>query len=126
ETVTPLESNMGWVLALEPADRAFVGRNVVEARKAEGPRQRLCGVVLEAKGVLRAGQALVADGAEIGTLTSGAFSPTLGKGIGLARVDAAFAPGKAGREGVAVSIRGKVLPVRLVRPPFVRNGSPRV
>lgn len=83
-------------------------------------------MVLEAKGVLRAGQTLVADGAEIGTLTSGAFSPTIGKGIGFARIDAAFAPGKAGREGVAVSIRGKELPVRLVRPPFVRNGSPRV
>ncbi len=126
ETVTPLESNMGWVLALDPSDRAFVGREAVEARKAEGVRQRLCGVVLEAKGVLRGGQALVADGVEIGTLTSGAFSPTLGKGIGLARVDAAFAPGRAGREGLAVAIRGRELPVRLVRPPFVRNGSPRV
>lgn len=126
ETVTPLESMMGWVLALEPADRDFIGRAAVEARKADGVRQRLCGVVLEAKGVLRGGQTLVADGAEIGTLTSGAFSPTLGKGIGLARVDAAYAPGKAGREDVAVAIRGKELPVRLVRPPFVRNGSPRV
>ena len=126
ETVTPLESNMGWVLALDPPDRDFLGRGVVEARKAEGVRQRLCGVVLDAKGVLRSGQTLVADGAEIGTLTSGAFSPTLGKGIGFARVDAAFAPGKTPREGVSVAIRGKELPVRLVRPPFVRNGEPRV
>ena len=126
ETVTPLEANMGWVLALEPGDRDFVGRTAVEARRAEGVRERMCGVVLEAKGVLRGGQSLVADGAEIGTLTSGAFSPTIGKGIGLARVDAAFAPGKTPREGVAVAIRGRELPVRLLRPPFVRNGSPRV
>ena len=126
ESVTPLESNMAWVLALDPETRTFAGRAAVEARKAAGVEQRLCGVVLAAKGVLRGGQALVADGVEIGTLTSGAFSPTLGKGIGLARVDAAHAPGKSGREGVEVAIRGKTLPVRLVRPPFVRNGSSRV
>ena len=123
ESVTPLESNMAWVLALDPADRVFAGRGEIEARKAAGVQQRLCGVVLESKGVLRAGQALRAEGREIGTLTSGAFSPTLGRGIGLARIDAAWAPGKAGRDGVGVEIRGKELPVRLVRPPFVRKGK---
>ena len=125
-SVTPLESNMGWVLALDPADRAFAGRAEIESRKAAGVRQRLCGVVLEAKGVLRVGQALRAEGREIGTLTSGAFSPSLGCGIGLARIDAVWAPGKAGRHGVTVEIRGKELPVRLVRPPFVRNGKAQV
>ena len=122
-TVTPLESNMAWVLALDPADRGFLGRAEVEARRAAGVQQRLCGVVLEAKGVLRGGQGLRGDGREIGALTSGAFSPTLGRGIGLARIDAGWAPGKGGRGGVSVDIRGKELPVRLVRPPFVRNGK---
>ena len=126
EAVTPLESNMAWVLALDTPGRDFAGRAVIEQRKAQGVAHRLVGVVLDDRGVLRAGQALVAEGREIGVLTSGAFSPTIGKGIGLARIESAFAPGKTPREGIKVAIRGRELAVRLLRPPFVRAGKVRI
>jgi len=118
--VTPLESNIGWTVAWKPAERAFVGRAALERQRAEGVARRLIGVVLEGKGVLRAGQEVLAEGERVGALTSGAYAPTLACGIGLARLDAAAAaPGRS----VAVRMRGREQPAHLVKPPFVRNGE---
>ena len=124
-STTPLESNMGWVVAMKPEDRDFIGRAALEAQKAGGVPRRLVGVVLEGRGVLRGEQILFDGDVAIGTLTSGAFSPTIGCGIGLARVDADAAPGKTPRPA-EVEIRGKRQPVRLLKPPFVRGGEPRI
>ncbi len=121
DSVTPLESNMGWSVAWEPADRAFIGRPALEAQKAAGSHARLVGVVLAAKGVLRAHQRIQLDGGlPDGELTSGSWSPTLGCAIGLARV-----PAGAG-DSCHVEIRGKLLPARLVRPNFVRFGESQI
>jgi aminomethyltransferase len=73
--------------------------------------------VLEGKGVLRNHQKLYQDGREVGEITSGGYSPTLERAIGLARIEA-DADGD-----LTTTIRGKRLPVRLVKPPFVRNGK---
>ncbi len=113
ETVNPLECGLGWTVALEPAERDFVGRKALEQAV---PRFRRAGLVLEERAVLRAGQPLATD-AGAGTVTSGGFSPTLGRSIGLARV-----PSEAPKAGWYVEIRGKSLPVRCVDPPFVRYG----
>ncbi len=121
ESVTPLESNMGWSVAWEPAGRDFIGRAALEKQKAAGDHARLRGVVLAAKGVLRAHQRVqTGDGLPDGELTSGSWSPTLGCAIGLARV-----PAGAG-DTCHVEIRGKLLPARLVRPCFVRSGEPQI
>lgn len=117
ESVTPLESNLGWTIVWEPRERRFIGRDALEAQRAGGVRRKLAGVVLEDKGVLRAHQPVVIDGSRQGELTSGTFSPTLGRSIGLARV-----PVGAG-ERCQVEVRGRHLAARLVRPPFVRNGK---
>lgn len=126
ETVTPLESAMGWSVAWKPEDRDFCGRDALAAQKADGVPRRLVGVVLTGRGVLRAGQRVLDGELPIGTLTSGAYSPTLGCGIGLARLEAD--PVKAiGMGGaVTVDIRGKPVAAKLVRPPFVRNGASRI
>ena len=76
----------------------------------------MVGLVLDEKGVLRHGQAVFTAAGE-GEILSGTFSPTLGKAIALARVPA----GDTG--AVEVDIRGKRLPVRVVRYPFVRDGA---
>lgn len=116
ETVTPLESNLGWSVAWEPTGRRFVGRAVLELQRKEGVQQLLRGLVLEERGVLRPQQAVIfPDGSE-GVITSGSFSPTLAQGIALARVPADHAP------DCAVIIRDKQVPARVVRPPFVRDG----
>jgi aminomethyltransferase len=117
ETTSPLVSNMGWTVAWEPADRKFIGRAALEAEKAAGPAQKLVGLVLEDKGVLRGHQKVIVEGIGEGETTSGTFSPTLGHAIALARVPAATG------DTAVVEVRKKLLNVRVVRPPFVRNGK---
>jgi len=119
EGVTPLESGLAWTVAFDPPEREFIGRAALERQRAAGVARRLVGLVLEGRGVLRAHQP-VSDGEREGELTSGSFAPTLGAAIGLARVPEGFG------ERCEVSIRGRALPARVVRPPFVRNGRPRV
>ncbi|MGE0082735.1 MAG: glycine cleavage system aminomethyltransferase GcvT [Thiohalomonadaceae bacterium] len=115
EDVSPLEAGLAWTVAFEPADRDFVGRVALEAQQAAGPSRELVGLVLEDQGVLRAHQRVLTDNGE-GEITSGSFSPTLGRAIAFARVPA----GTGGR--CRVEVRGRLLAARVVKPPFVRNG----
>ncbi len=116
EQVSPLESGLAWTVAFEPQNRDFIGRAVLDAQKAGGIPRKLVGLLLEDRGVLRSHQKVV-TGAGDGELTSGTFSPTLERSIGFARIPAA-----AG-ELLQVDIRGKLLPARVVKLPFVRNGK---
>jgi aminomethyltransferase len=116
ESVSPLESGLAWTVAFDPRDRDFVGRAALEAQRMQGVARKLVGLVLEDRGVLRSHQKVVSQAGE-GELTSGTFSPTLERSIGLARVPAATA------ERVQVDIRGKLLPARIVKYPFVRMGK---
>jgi aminomethyltransferase len=120
ETVTPLEAALGWTVAWEPVDRDFIGRAALEKQRAEGASRKLVGLVLEGKGVLRNHQKIIAGGAGEGEVTSGSFSPTLQRAIAFARI-----PGDAAGD-CEVDIRGKRLPVRIVKPPFVRNGKAQI
>ncbi|MDN5848967.1 MAG: glycine cleavage system aminomethyltransferase GcvT [Nitrococcus sp.] len=115
ETVTPLECGLAWTVAWGPAERDFIGREALEAQRRAGVQHKLVGLVLEARGVIRAHQGVRA-GELAGTVTSGSFAPTLGKSIGLARV-----PIDIG-ERCEVEIRDRFLPARVVKPPFVRRG----
>ncbi|HEY7377757.1 MAG TPA: glycine cleavage system aminomethyltransferase GcvT [Steroidobacteraceae bacterium] len=119
ETTHPLESGLGWTVAWEPADRDFVGRATLARIRAQGCARRLVGLLLEERGVLRSHQRVVTTAGD-GETTSGTFSPTLERSIGLARVPAGTG------ERVQVDIRGKLLAARVVKPPFVRNGRPLV
>ena len=118
ETTTPLESALGWTVAWEPSNRDFIGRSVLETQRANKPASKLVGLVLEDRGVLRHGQTVFAgDNLPEGIITSGSFSPTLGKSIAFARV-----PAQTG-ERCEVEIRGKRLAAKVVKPPFVRFGK---
>ncbi len=117
EDVSPLAANMGWTIAWEPAERDFVGRAALEQQRAQGDLPKLVGLVLEERGVLRAHQVVRVNGVGDGEITSGSFSPTLGKSIALARVPAGTG------ERAEVEIRGKWYPVRVVQPTFVRHGK---
>ena len=114
EDVTPLESGLAWTVAMKD-DREFIGRPVLERQRQEGLRRKLVGLVLEGRGVLRPGQIVLTPAGE-GVTTSGSFSPTLQRAIAFARVPAEAAECR-------VEIRGKELPARMVKPPFVRNGE---
>jgi aminomethyltransferase len=118
ETVTPLESGLDWTVDFTDAERDFIGRAALQARRAAGVPRQLVGLKLTDKGVLRAHQKVsTAHGA--GEITSGTFAPTLGGSIALARVPAGVAPG----ERVEVDLRGRPAAAQVVKYPFVRNGK---
>ncbi|HYG06569.1 MAG TPA: glycine cleavage system aminomethyltransferase GcvT [Stenotrophomonas sp.] len=115
ETVTPYEAALAWTVALDE-DRDFIGRDVLQAQQASGAPRQMIGLVMDEKGVLRHGQKVLTAQGE-GEILSGTFSPTLGKAIAFARVPA----GEPGQ--VRVDIRGREVPVRVVKFPFVREGQ---
>ncbi|MBV27199.1 MAG: glycine cleavage system protein T [Gammaproteobacteria bacterium] len=115
ETTSPLISNIGWTVAWEPAERGFIGRYALQGERT-APAHKLTGIILEDKGVLRHDQPVQTD-AGPGLVTSGTYSPTLQRSIGLVRV-----PSGANGE-CSVDIRGTMKKARLVKPPFVRKGK---
>ena len=118
EETTPLESGVAWTVAWEPESRDFLGRQALQPLWGNPLSRKRVGLILEGKGVLRDHQAVLLDGQEIGEITSGGYSPTLEAGIALARVSAHIWPGSA----CEVQVRNRRMPVRAVRPPFVRFG----
>jgi aminomethyltransferase len=118
ETVSPLVANMAWTIAWQPSERDFIGRAALEAEKAAGVKQRLVGLVLQERGVLRSHQTVWVPGTdETGEITSGTFSPTLGLSIAMARVPASVG------DRCLVDVRNKQVEVKVVKPCFVRNGE---
>ena len=120
ESISPLEAGLGWTVAWEPAERDFIGRAPMEALRNSPDRQRFVGLLLEDRGVLRNHQKVVVEGVGEGEITSGGFSPTIGRSIALARVPA------GDYDRAQVDVRGKLLNVRIVKTPFVRNGQIRI
>ena len=115
DTVSPLEAGLAWTVSFDDG-RDFIGRKILEAQRTAGPTRKMIGIVMDEKGVLRHGQKLLTAYGE-GEVLSGTFSPTLGKAIALARVPSAVT------EDVEVDIRGRKVPVRVVKYPFVRDGQ---
>jgi aminomethyltransferase len=116
ESTHPLESGLGWTIAWDPPQRQFTGRAALEPIRLGGSPRRLVGLVLEERAVMRSHQSVAVPGVGAGEITSGSFSPTMGCSIALARVPAATGA------TVTVDVRGKPLPARVVKPPFVRHG----
>jgi len=117
ETTSPLESGLGWTVAWDPDGRDFIGRAALEKIRNEGAKQKLVGLILEGKGVLRNHQKVIVKGHEGGEITSGGFSPTLGKSIAFARVT------KDISGTCKVDIRGQKVVATVVKLPFVRHGK---
>lgn len=116
ESISPLEANMGWTISWSD-DRDFIGKSALLAKKESGVNNKLVGLVLEGKGVIRSHMKVVVEGLGEGETTSGTMSPTLKKSIGIARVP------KAIGETAMVEIRGKLVPAKVVKPSFVRMGK---
>jgi aminomethyltransferase len=117
ETVSPLECGLAWTIAWEPQDRDFIGRSALVAQKASGVPRKQVGLVLSDRAVLRSHQKVIVPAVGEGEVTSGTFSPTLERSIGLARVPSQTA------DHCEVEIRGRLLGATVVRPPFVRHGK---
>lgn len=116
ETKTPLDSNLAWTVAWQHEDRDFIGRAALEKQK-DNLQQKLVGLVLEQKGVLRNHQRVVIPDVGEGEITSGSFSPTLQQAIALARVPIAT------KDDCFIDIRGQLALAKVVKPAFVRHGK---
>lgn len=117
DSSSPLESGLGWTIAWDPADRDFIGRAALEEVRANADRQQFVGLLLESKGVLRNHQRVLVEDRPDGEITSGGFSPTMRRSIAMARVPAGdYAQAQ-------VEVRGRLLDVKVVKIPFVRNGN---
>ncbi|MGW2641039.1 glycine cleavage system aminomethyltransferase GcvT [Streptomyces sp. NPDC001348] len=120
-SLTPFDAGLGRVVKFEK-EGDFVGREALAeaaSRAEQNPPRVLVGLVAEGRRVPRAGYPVVAGGEVIGEVTSGAPSPTLGKPIAMAYVDAAHSA--PGTPGVGVDIRGSHEPYEVVALPFYKR-----
>ena len=116
KTTNPLEAGLGWITRLDKGP--FNGRDALLRVKQQGLSRRLVGFELDDRAFPRQGYPIHAGGTTVGTVTSGTYSPTLGKGIGMGYVAASHVrPGTA----VRIAIRAKDVPATVVPLPFVKR-----
>jgi aminomethyltransferase len=119
EDTNAIEAGLGWVCA---RDKAYVGSDVLARTRADGPVRRLVALRMdEERAVPRPGCAIVDGGAEVGVVTSGTFSPTLQRGIGLAYVPSALAEPET---PVVVDVRGRRRTAHTARKPLYVKETP--
>jgi aminomethyltransferase len=112
--ITPVQARLRWAVGWDKP--AFWGRDALLAERAAGPRRLLWGLESLDRGIPRQHMTVTTpDGAAVGEVTSGTFSPTRRVGIGLALLDAAVGEGAE----VRVDVRGRPSAMRVVKPPFV-------
>jgi len=111
--ITSLQAGLGWVVAWNKPE--FVGRDAALAERDRGIERRLVGIVTDGRRPARAGCAISIDGAVVGEVTSGNFSPVLGHGIALGFLP----PDTPEGTSVVIDVRGKDLPGRVAATPFV-------
>ncbi len=109
----PVSARLSWATRL---GGGFVGEEAAAHLAEVGTPRRLIGVRATGRGVPRPGCPVHHDGREVGVLTSGTMSPTLGVGIGMGYLDRAVEVGTA----VTVEVRGRDVPAEVVTPPFVQ------
>jgi aminomethyltransferase len=111
--ITPLQAGLGWVVRWDKGE--FRGRVPLAAERERGVARRLRGISVDGRRPARDGATVLLDGAPIGAVTSGNFSPTLGHAIALAFLRPDVEPGAA----VQLDVRGSLLDGTVVKPPFV-------
>lgn len=117
DVITPFEAGLSWTVKFQKP--AFNGRSALLKQQEEGlPREIVALVTTEKRAIPRSGYPVLLNGEEIGSISSGLFSPTLKQGIGLALV-------KSGKLQVgdtcSLSIRSNVFEAQVVQPPFVNK-----
>ena len=111
--ITPLQAGLAWVVGWDKPE--FRGKAALERERAAGITRRLRGLVVDGRQPPRDGYRVLVDGEEVGTVTSGNFSPVLGKGIALGFLPPDIKPGAT----VDIDIRGRATPAAVVKLPFL-------
>lgn len=115
-TTTPWDARLDWTVKLQKGD--FVGREALVAARARGESRHLVGYEVESRGIARQGCAIMKAGEKVGVVTSGTWSPTFEKALGMAYVPVAMA---AVGTGVEIDVRGKPLAARVTALPFYKR-----
>lgn len=115
DETTPVESSLAWTVKSE-AD--YLGKEIIERQKAEGTQKKLVGLTMQGKQIAREGYPVFSGDRQVGTVMSGAPSPTLGVPVATAFVETALAKPETILE---VEIRGKRFPAQVGRPAFYRR-----
>ncbi len=116
ERTTPLEAGLSWVVKLDKGP--FLGHDALAAQQAAGIERTLIGFEVQVRGIARQGHTVLSDGRAVGEVTSGTWSPTLERAIGMAHVPVALAsPGTA----LGLDVRGRTLSAVVVGLPFYRR-----
>ncbi|MDD2396603.1 MAG: glycine cleavage system aminomethyltransferase GcvT [Tissierellia bacterium] len=113
ENITPLEAGLGFCVKLNKEN--FIGKEALANQKSEGLNRKIIGFEMIDRGIPRNNYEVYAEGRKIGYVTTGSFSPTLKKNIGLALIDSAYS--KEGTE-IEVLIRNKNLKAKVIKKPF--------
>ncbi|MGH7493293.1 MAG: glycine cleavage system aminomethyltransferase GcvT [bacterium] len=116
QNTNPIEAGLGWITKFDKGD--FIGKTVLVQTKAAGPQRKLVGFEVEGKNIARHGFAIFKEGQKIGHVTSGTFSPSLQKSIGLGYV---ATPHSAAGTEMQIDVRGRMAPARLVKTPFYQR-----
>ncbi|QSB16199.1 glycine cleavage system aminomethyltransferase GcvT [Natronosporangium hydrolyticum] len=114
-SITSVQGRSGWLVGWSKP--SFWGHEALRAERAAGPRRRLWGLEATGRGVPRPQMRVLVGEAQVGEVTSGTYSPTRQLGIALALLDTAAGLGEG--DEVTVDVRGRSLPMRVVKPPFV-------
>jgi len=112
---TTLEARLGWILGWEK--ETFRGREAVERERERGPEKLLTGLIVEGRQPLRDGGEVLVDGVNVGTLTSGNYSPVLERGIGVGLLGGDLDVGAT----ASVALRGRAIAATVTALPFVRK-----
>lgn len=114
--ITPVQARLRWAVGWDKP--RFVGKHALEAERNAGPARVLRGLLAQDRSIPRPGMTVRAgDGTEVGTVTSGTFSPSLRVGIALALLDAAVSDG----DQVSMDVRGRAGAFVVTKPPFVQT-----
>lgn len=115
-SITPLEAGLGFAVKLDKGD--FIGRDALLKQKEEGVPRKLVGLEMIGRGIARAHYPVYVGEEEVGEVTSGTQSPTLGKNVALALIDSRYA--ETGNR-VHVDVRGKRVEAAIVPTPFYKR-----
>ena len=116
DETNPVEAGLSWTIGWDKDD--FIGKKSLDDQKARGVRRKLIGFELTDRGIAREGCPIQVSGKNIGSVTSGTFSPTLKKGIGLAYVSTEYS--QIG-QSLEIEVRGKLQKAQIVKTPFYKR-----
>ena len=117
DSISPIEAGLNWLV--KPKENIdYIGKNILIKQKTEGTERVLVGLDLLERGIIRENNKIFKNSLEIGFVTSGGFSPTLKKSIGLGLIKRKY---KEVGTDINIKIRDKILKGKVVTTPFYRN-----